>query len=154
MEVYEFGYFIEENFVEVVIGWNKNVLDVWFKEVMEVFICKFYEVVKEIEFSQEEWFQVIQFLIKIGYKCDDWCQEFILLFDVFGVFMLVDVVNFCWFSGVLENIVFGLFYFGDVLEYEMGYNICFDEKGEDMLVWGKVIDVEGNLLEGVKIDVW
>ena len=36
----------------------------------------------------------------------------------------------------------------------MGTNICLDHKGEDMVVRGRVLDVDGTPLEGVKIDVW
>jgi catechol 1,2-dioxygenase len=43
---------------------------------------------------------------------------------------------------------------GDAPEYAMGTNICLDQKGEDMVVRGRVLDVDGTPLEGVKIDVW
>lgn len=66
MEVYEKGYFIEENLVEVVIGCNVGVKDEWLKQVMEVIICKLYEVVKELELMQDEWMQVILFFMCIG----------------------------------------------------------------------------------------
>ena len=36
----------------------------------------------------------------------------------------------------------------------MGTNICLDHKGEYMVVRGRVLDVDGTPLEGVKIDVW
>ncbi|EEE43973.1 intradiol ring-cleavage dioxygenase [Roseibium alexandrii] len=154
MEAHELGYFTEENSAEVVTGRNKNASDQRLKEIMEVLTRKLHEAVKEIEPTQEEWFQAIQFLTKTGHKCDDWRQEFILLSDVLGVSMLVDAVNSRRPSGASENTVLGPFHLGDAPEYEMGHNICLDEKGDDMLAWGKVTDVEGNPLEGVKIDVW
>lgn len=154
MDSHELGYFTEKNSVEVVTGRNKNAADARLKQVMEVITRKLHEAVKEIEPTQEEWFQAIQFLTATGHKCDDWRQEFILLSDVLGVSMLVDAVNSRRPSGASENTVLGPFHLGDAPEYEMGHNICLDEKGEDMLVWGKVTDVEGNPLEGVKIDVW
>jgi protocatechuate 3,4-dioxygenase beta subunit len=154
MDAHELGYFTEENSAEVVTGRNKNASDARLKEVMEVVTRKLHEAVKEIEPTQEEWFKAIQFLTATGHKCDDWRQEFILLSDVLGVSMLVDAVNSRRPTGASENTVLGPFHVGDAPEYQMGHNICLDEKGEDLLVHGKVSDVDGNPLEGVKIDVW
>ncbi|MEM8700313.1 MAG: intradiol ring-cleavage dioxygenase [Pseudomonadota bacterium] len=154
MEAHELGYFTEENSAEVVTGRNKNASDPRLKEVMEVVTRKLHEAVKEIEPTQEEWFKAIQFLTATGHKCDDWRQEFILLSDVLGVSMLVDAVNSRRPTGASENTVLGPFHLGDAPEYEMGHNICLDEKGEDILVHGLVKDIHGNPLEGVKIDVW
>ena len=60
---------------------------------MDVIIRKLHEAVKEIEPTQEEWFEAIQFLTRVGHTCDEWRQEFILLSDVLGVSMLVDAIN-------------------------------------------------------------
>lgn len=48
----------------------------------------------------------------------------------------------------------GPFHVGGAPEYEMGANICLDQKGEDMVVHGRILDTEGRPLEGVRIDVW
>jgi protocatechuate 3,4-dioxygenase beta subunit len=50
--------------------------------------------------------------------------------------------------------VLGPFHVDGAPEYAMGTNICLDHKGEDMVVRGRILDTEGNPLEGVKIDVW
>ena len=154
MEHHELGYFTEENSAEVVAGRNKNAESDRLKQVMEIITRKLHEAVKEIEPTQEEWFEAIQFLTRTGHKCDDWRQEFILLSDVLGVSMLVDAVNSRRPSGASENTVLGPFHVLDAPEYEMGTNICLDQKGEDLVVRGIIKDVDGNPLEGVKIDVW
>lgn len=154
MDAHELGYFTEENSAEVVAGRNKNAESDRLRDVMEVITRKLHEAIKEIEPTQEEWFQAIMFLTKTGHMCDDWRQEFILLSDVLGVSMLVDAVNSRRPSGASENTVLGPFHVGDAPEYPMGTNICLDQKGEDLLVRGKITDVDGNPLEGVKIDVW
>lgn len=154
MEAHELGYFTEENSAEVVSGRNKNAENERLKFAMEVITRKLHEAIKEIEPTQKEWFEAIMFLTKTGHMCDDWRQEFILLSDVLGVSMLVDAVNSRRPTGASENTVLGPFHVGDAPEYEMGHNICLDQKGEDMVVRGKVTDVAGNPLEGVKIDVW
>ncbi len=153
-EAHEMGYFTEENSVEVVAGRNKNAKDARLREAMEVIIRKLHEAVKEIEPTQEEWFETIQFLTKTGHTCNDWRQEFILLSDVLGVSMLVDAVNSRRPNGASENTVLGPFHVDGAPEYEMGTNICLDQKGEDLVVKGRIMDTEGNPISGATLDVW
>jgi len=49
--------------------------------------------VKEVELTEAEWFQGIQFLTDTGHMCNDIRQEFILLSDTLGVSMVVDLIN-------------------------------------------------------------
>ncbi|MEM9249676.1 MAG: intradiol ring-cleavage dioxygenase [Pseudomonadota bacterium] len=150
----DIGYFSEENSVEVVIARNAEAQNARLAEVMAVLTRKLHEAVKEIEPTQEEWMTAIQFLTSVGHTCTDWRQEFILLSDALGVSMLVDAINSRRPTGASENTVLGPFHIGGAPEYEMGTNICLDEKGEPMVVRGQVRDVEGRPLAGVKIDVW
>lgn len=154
MHAHEKGFFTEEDSVEVVTGRNANATDDRLKEVMEVVTRKLHEAVKEIEPTQEEWFAAIQFLTATGHMCNDWRQEFILLSDVLGVSMLVDAINSRRPSGASENTVLGPFHVGGAPEYEMGANICLDQKGEDMVVRGRILDTGGTPVEGARIDVW
>ena len=111
--------------------------------------------VKEIEPTQEEWFAAIQFLTKTGHTCTDWRQEFILLSDILGVSMLVDAINSRRPTGATENTVLGPFHVADAPVLANGTNICLDQKGEPMVVRGRVTDVvTGKPLAGVKLDVW
>ena len=154
MDTHETGYFTEENSVAVVTGRNKNAESPRLQEVMEVITRKLHEAVREVEPTHDEWMQAIQFLTEVGHRCDDWRQEFILFSDVLGVSMLVDAVNSRRPNGASENTVLGPFHVGDVPEYSMGASICLDRKGEDMLVNGRIVDIDGDPLEGVRIDVW
>ena len=150
----EKGYFTEKNSAEIVSSRNEQASNERLKQVMDVIIRHLHDAVKEIEPTQEEWFQAIQFLTATGHKCDEWRQEYILLSDVLGVSMLVDAINSRRPTGSTENTVLGPFHIEGTPEYEMGANICLDQKGEDLLVHGCVTDVDGNPLSGVKIDVW
>lgn len=93
MEAHEKGFFTEENSVEVVTGRNARAKNERLKEAMAVIIRKLHEAVKEIEPTQEEWFETILFLTRTGQISNEWRQEFILLSDVLGVSMLVDAIN-------------------------------------------------------------
>ena len=109
---------------------------------------------KEIEPTQEEWFQAIEFLTSTGHMCDDWRQEFILLSDVLGVSMLVDAINNRKPSGASESTVLGPFHVANAPELELGSNICLDQQGEPMLVKGRVLDTDGSPIANAKVDVW
>jgi len=154
MEAHEKGFFTEENSVEVVTGRNQNAGDARLKAVMEVITRKLHEAVREIEPTQEEWFQAIQFLTRTGHMSDEWRQEFILLSDVLGVSMLVTAINNRKPSGASESTVLGPFHVADAPELPMGANICLDAKGEDMVISGRITDTQGRPIEGAVLDVW
>ncbi|MEW9807936.1 intradiol ring-cleavage dioxygenase [Mesorhizobium sp. ZMM04-5] len=148
------GFFSEETSVEVVTARNSGTKDARLKQVMEVITRKLHEAVKEIEPTQDEWFDAIIFLTKTGHMCTDWRQEFILLSDVLGVSMLVDAINNRKPSGASESTVLGPFHVADAPELPMGANICLDRKGEDMVISGRILDTEGKPVDGAVLDVW
>ena len=148
------GYFTEENSAEVVIARMAQSDNARLKEVMAVIIRHLHAAVKEIEPTQAEWMEAIMFLTKTGHMCDDWRQEFILLSDTLGVSMLVDAINSRRPTGASENTVLGPFHVDGAPDLPMGADICLDGKGEPMVVRGRILDTDGNPLEGVTIDVW
>jgi len=154
MSLQEKGYFTEENSVEVVTGRNVNARDARLQQVMEVVTRKLHEAVKELEPTQDEWMEAIFFLTRTGHTCTDWRQEFILLSDVLGVSMLVDAINNRKPSGASESTVLGPFHVADAPELPMGANICLDQKGEDMVISGRILDTEGRPIEDAVLDVW
>jgi hydroxyquinol 1,2-dioxygenase len=91
---------------------------------------------------------------RTGQICSDTRQEFILLSDVLGVSMLVDAINHRRPSGATENTVFGPFHVDGAPERAMGENISLDGKGDSCLFEGRVLDLQGNAIEGAIIDVW
>ncbi len=154
METHEQGFFTEENSAEVVIGRNANAKDKRLAEAIAVIIRHLHAAIKEIEPTQKEWFEAIKFLTETGHMCNDWRQEFILLSDVLGVSMLVDAVNNRKPTGASESTVLGPFHVADAPELPMGSNICLDQKGEPMLVRGRIVGTDGAPIDRVKIDVW
>jgi protocatechuate 3,4-dioxygenase beta subunit len=154
MEAHEKGFFTEEDSVEVVIGRNARAKDQRLKEAMAVIVRKLHEAVKEIEPTHEEWFDAILFLTRTGQISNEWRQEFILLSDVLGVSMLVDAINNRKPSGASESTVLGPFHVANAPELPMGANICLDRKGEQMAIFGRVVDTEGKPIAGAVLDVW
>ena len=154
MEPHEKGYFTEADSAETVIGSMEKCADPRLKEVMAAIVRHLHAAVKEVEPSREEWMKAILFLTNTGHMCNDWRQEFILLSDILGVSMLVDAINSRRPTGASENTVLGPFHIEGAPELEMGANICLDGKGEPMLVHGRILDTDGNPLQGATIDVW
>ncbi|MBY5368453.1 MULTISPECIES: intradiol ring-cleavage dioxygenase [Rhizobium] len=150
----EKGYFTEENSVEVVTSRNAQARDERLKRVMAVVTRKLHEAVKELEPTQDEWMEAIFFLTRTGQTCNEWRQEFILLSDVLGVSMLVDAINNRKPSGASESTVLGPFHVADAPELPMGANICLDQKGEDMVIGGRILDTDGRPISNAVIDVW
>lgn len=148
------GYFTEANSADAVIARNSDAPNARVRDVMESIVRHLHAAVKEIEPTEEEWFDAIQFLTATGHKSDDWRQEFILLSDVLGVTMLVDAINNRKPSGASESTVLGPFHLANAPELPMGANICLDAKGEPMLVQGRILDIGGRPIAGARIDVW
>ncbi|HAS40247.1 MAG TPA: 6-chlorohydroxyquinol-1,2-dioxygenase [Microscillaceae bacterium] len=125
-------------------------------EIITKLINHLHAFIRDLEPTEAEWFQAIDFLTRTGQKCDDKRQEFILLSDVLGVSMLVDAINHRFAEGTTETTVTGPFH-APANQYEMGANIARGEEaktGEPTLVRGKVLGENGQPLAGVKIDVW
>ncbi|MGI9476707.1 MAG: intradiol ring-cleavage dioxygenase [Hyphomicrobiaceae bacterium] len=148
------GFFTEENSVDAVVSRMTDCDDPRLRQVMEVIVRKLHEAVKEIEPTEGEWFEAIQFLTKTGHACNDWRQEYILLSDVLGVSMLVDAINHRKPVGASESTVLGPFHLANAPHLEMGANISLDGKGAPMFVHGRITDTRGNPIEGATIDVW
>ena len=69
--------------------------------------------------------------------------------------MLVDAINSRRPTGATENTVLGPFHVADAPVLANGTNICLDQKGEPMVVRGRVTDVvTGKPLAGVKLGLF
>ncbi|WP_171181269.1 dioxygenase [Ruegeria sp. HKCCD8929] len=153
-DINEIAYFSEENSASTVIDRMKDAPNERLKEVMTSVILHLHAVIKETEPTMAEWEQAIGFLTATGQICDDKRQEWILLSDVLGISMLVDEINNRRATGATENTVLGPFHVQGVPHREMGDSISDDGKGEPMFVHGRVLDTNGDPVDGAMIDAW
>ena len=151
---YKTSYFTEEGSADAVNARMGNDINPRLAQVMTALVKHLHAFAKEVDLTQEEWEIGIDFLTTTGQMCRAERQEFILLSDTLGFSMLVDAINNRRPSGATENTVFGPFHVADAPIREMGDNICLDGKGETCLFHGRVLDVDGNLIEGATVDVW
>jgi hydroxyquinol 1,2-dioxygenase len=111
--------------------------------------------VKEVELTEAEWFRAIEILTEAGRMCSDKRQEFILFSDTLGVSMVVDLINHRKPDGATESTVFGPFHRLGAPELPAGGNIArLDKTGTPTLVSGRVLDLDGQPIEGALLDVW
>lgn len=148
------NYFTETNSVETVNARMGDQTDPRLAEIMSCLVKHLHAFAKEIHLTQEEWDFAIGFLTRTGQMCSNERQEFILLSDVLGFSMLVDAINNRRPKGATENTVFGPFHVADAPIRNMGDSINLDGKGESCLFEGRVVDLDGNPIEGATVDVW
>jgi hydroxyquinol 1,2-dioxygenase len=124
------------------------------KQVMSSLVSHLHAFVREVELTQEEWALGIQFLTRTGQMCDDKRQEFILLSDISGTTMLVDAINHRSPDGATESTIFGPFYREGAPELPTGATISQDERGEPIVVTGRVLSTDGTPIPGALLDIW
>lgn len=122
------------------------------KQIMTTVINHLHAVVREVEPTVDEWAATIDFLTETGRITQR--QEFILLSDILGVSMLVDVINHRKPSGATESTVLGPFHLAGAPPRAMGDTISLDGKGEPTFVSGRVLDADGAPIAGATLDVW
>lgn len=123
-------------------------------QVMASLVRHLHAFARDVQLTQDEWAAGVDFLTRTGQICSGERQEFILLSDVLGFSMLVDAINNRRPLGVTENTVFGPFHVADAPIRAMGDCISLDGKGESCLYDGRVVDPQGNPVDGACIDVW
>src|SRR5260221_4393528 len=124
------------------------------KFLLQELVKSLHDYVSKTDLTFEEWEYAIDFLTRTGQKCTPIRQEFIRLYDVLGVSMLVDAVNHREREGATETTVLGPFYVGEHRLTPHGSDISQGIAGEPMFVRSRVTDLSGQPLAGAEIDVW
>ena len=145
---------VEASITERVLRSLEGTPDARLRQVMTALVAHLHAFIREVQLTEGEWFQAIQFLTCVGQMCDERRQEFILLSDVLGVSMLVDAINHRADGGATESTVLGPFYREGARELPAGASISLDGKGEPAVVSGRVLSTGGAPIAGAVLDVW
>jgi protocatechuate 3,4-dioxygenase beta subunit len=125
------------------------------REIMSALTTHLLSFVEETKLTRDEWMKAVQFLTATGQKCDDVRQEFILLSDVLGVSMLVEMINQKPTDAATEPTVLGPFYVPGAPELSMGDSIAIEgDGGEPLTLRGMVRDAKGSPIERAHLEVW
>ncbi|MDA0823622.1 MAG: intradiol ring-cleavage dioxygenase [Proteobacteria bacterium] len=148
--------FTLENLTDAVVeAYTTNAASPRQAQIIGSLVRHLHAFAKDVELTEAEWFEGIQFLTATGKKCDDKRQEFILLSDTLGLSMVVDAINHPKGGLGTESTVLGPFYVEGSPIVESGANIIKrDIGGEVVLVTGKVTDAAGKPLAGATLEVW
>ena len=148
--------FTEETLTAAVVERLKDTNDKRLRQIMTSAVKHLHAFAQEVHLTEEEWFEGIKFLTAVGQKCDDKRQEFILLSDILGLSMMVCALNHKSLPGATEATVLGPFFAHGAKEYEHDGDLregC-SVKGEDTLVVGRVLSVEGKPIPNATLDIW
>ncbi|RTQ98903.1 intradiol ring-cleavage dioxygenase [Halomonas nitroreducens] len=143
------------NITDAVIEEFSGCRDERLKTILNSLVTHLHAFLREVEPTEQEWTEAIDFLTRTGQMCDDQRQEFILLSDTLGVTMLVDALNHQTSDPMVsESTVLGPFYVPDPPQASQGESIDWNVEGEPFLVEGRVHDELGQPLANVVVDVW
>ena len=126
------------------------------KQIMGVAVKHLHAFAREVQLTEEEWFEGIKFLTAVGQKCDDKRQEFILLSDVLGLSMMIVALNHKTAPGATEATVLGPFFAHGAKEFGYGGDLrqgC-TLKGDDVWVSGRVLGTDGKPVPSAVLDIW
>src|SRR6185436_621530 len=112
--------FNEDTLTEAAIARLKDMDNPRFKQIMTSAIKHLHAFAKDVQLTEEEWFEGIKFLTATGKMCDDKRQEFILLSDVLGLSMMTVAINHKTAPGATEATVLGPFFAHGAPEFEYG----------------------------------
>lgn len=162
------------NLTEAVLASFEGSSSPRFREIMQSLVRHLHAFVEEVEPTEEEWFEAIEFLTRTGQISDDKRQEFILLSDTLGVSMLVVGINHRkatgdtesaeavevvgpgngHSTGVTEATVFGPFFVEGAPLFENGDDLANGAPGEPCFVEGRVRSTNGDPIPNAHLEVW
>src|SRR4030081_3306080 len=148
--------FTEDTLTDAVLARLKDAKNPRFKQIITGAVKHLHAFARDVQLTEEEWFEGIKFLTAVGQKCDDKRQEFILLSDILGLSMMVVALNHKTAPGATEATVLGPFFAHGAPEFEYGADFTKGAtvEGEPTWVSGRVLSLEGKPISGATIDVW
>lgn len=126
------------------------------REVLSALIRHIHDFSREVKLQHHEFLYACDFLARAGQLCDDKRQEFILLGDIIGLEVLVDMLSHSTEAGARESSVLGPFYRENPPVLPKGGSIVqmhFDDE-ESLYFEGYIRDTDGNPISGALVDVW
>ncbi len=146
----------QQNISDVVIAALSSDIPARNREILESLIRHIHAFCIEAKITHAELIEACQFLVRAGHISDDARNEFILLSDILGVEVLVDMLDHTVTDGESESTVLGPFYRDNPPVLPKGASIVQKsfEGSETVRVRGTVRDTAGRPVEGVTIDVW
>src|SRR5258708_30180433 len=140
--------FTEDTLTDAVLARLKDASNPRFKQIIASAVKHLHGFARDVELTEEEWFEGIKFLTAVGQKCDDKRQEFILLSDILGLSMMVVALNHKTPPGATEATLLGPFFAHGAPELEYGADFTNGStvEGEPTWVTAPVLPTPANPL--------
>jgi len=139
---------------DAVLARHANADNPRLKTILTCLVKHLHAFAREVELTEPEWFEGIEFLTRCGHLTDDKRHELILLSDVLGLSMLTVAINNDKPTGCTEATVFGPFHVDGAPRYELGADIANGARGIPCEVRGSVRGLGGEPVAGAHLDVW
>lgn len=126
------------------------------REIMTSLLTHLHGFVKDVNLNHDEFMAACDYLARAGQLSNDKRQEFILLGDILGVEVLVDMITNPVSDNQSESTVLGPFYRENPPVLPKGASTVqknFDGQ-ETVYVEGYVRDADGNPVAGATLDIW
>jgi len=122
------------------------------KQVLGALVRHLHAFAREVELRPEEWRGGIAFLTQAAAMTDDKRNEFVVTSDILGLTSLTDLLQSV--PGATERSVLGPFHAEGSPNVPVGADLIRDNTGEQVLVHGRVLDLQGRPVRGATIDFW
>lgn len=144
----------KDNITQTVLDSIANTADPRTKQIMQALIRHLHAFAREVQLTEGELMQGIEFLTATGQKCTETRQEFILLSDVLGLSMLTVTLNNDKPAACTEATVFGPFFVLNAPHFENGEDVANGAPGAPCDVRCTVRGLNGEPIAGAQVDVW
>lgn len=123
------------------------------RELMTSLITHMHEFIKETRLTLPEFIAACRFLVRAGQISDDNRDEFILMANILGLEVLIDLIGH---DGNPQTTVLGPMYRKNAPTFANGDSIVVQmpEDGELTLLEGTVRSSDGRAIAGAAIEVW
>lgn len=142
----------EDNLTETFLGYFADDTDPRLMEIMQSLAKHLHAFAKETQLTHKEWQKGLDILRQAGAITTPERDEFVLLSDVMGLSSLVDMINSS--KDGTSSSVLGPFHISNSPAMDMGADLKGSYEGELILVNGRVLDVNGQPIEGATLDIW
>ncbi|MEI2301299.1 dioxygenase family protein [Ensifer sp. MJa1] len=122
--------------------------------VLRTIVPHLHGLIRELRPTSADWRKMIEFLTEVGHTSDERRQEWGLLFDLLGASALVDEINSRRPKQATPNTVRGPFFRADTPKCTGGSDISLDGVGERLAVFGQLLDLDGDPVEGAEVMTW
>jgi protocatechuate 3,4-dioxygenase beta subunit len=125
------------------------------REVMSAAVRHMHAFAREVSLTPAEWLAAIGFLTEVGKACTPVRQEFILLSDVLGLSALVNILHDDQAAELgTQSSLLGPFFREGAPQLALGDKIVSENTAPEIVVYGRVTDMEGRGIAGATVAVW